>query len=60
MLTRRIFVSVSSNKKLDDRRKALKSALQGKLRAEGFEPQEFWESGLAEIFPGASRISAVS
>lgn len=48
MPTRRVFVSVSTNKNLDDRRKALKAAILEKVRAAGFEPQEFWESGIAE------------
>jgi Predicted nucleotide-binding protein containing TIR-like domain len=48
MPTRRVFVSASSNRNLDDRRKALKAAILGKVRDAGLEPQEFWESGLAE------------
>jgi hypothetical protein len=48
MPKRRVFVSASSNKNLDDRRKALKAAILQKLQGAGFEPQEFWESGLAE------------
>ncbi len=48
MQKRRIFVSVSTNRGLDDRRKALKAAIVEKIRAENLEPQEFWESGLAE------------
>ena len=38
----------ASNRNLDDRRKALKSGILEKVRAAGFEPQEFWESGIAE------------
>ena len=48
MPTRRVFVSASSNRNLDDRRKALKAAILEKVRGAGFEPQEFWESGMAE------------
>lgn len=48
MPKRRVFVSASSNKNLDDRRKALKAAIVEKLRGAGFEPQEFWQSGFAE------------
>lgn len=47
MRTRRIFVSATSNRSLDDRRRVLKAAILEKLRGEGLEPQEFWESGLA-------------
>lgn len=48
MPKRRVFVSASSNRNLDDRRRALKAAILDKLRGEGLEPQEFWESGMAE------------
>jgi hypothetical protein len=48
MQKRRVFISVTSNKYLDDRRKMLKAAILEKLRGEGFELQEFWASGLAE------------
>ena len=48
MPTRRVFVSASSNRNLDDRRKALKAAILEKIVGAGFEPQEFWESGMAE------------
>lgn len=48
MPEKRVFVSVTSNRSLDDRRKALKAAILKKLRDEGFEPQIFWEAGLAE------------
>jgi hypothetical protein len=46
MVTRRIFVSATSNKGLDDRRKALKAGLIKLLIDAGYEPQEFFESGL--------------
>ena len=45
MPKRRVFVSVSSNNNLDDRRKALKMAILEKLQDEGFDPQAFFESG---------------
>jgi hypothetical protein len=48
MPTRRVFVSASSNRNLDPRRAALKAAILQKVSAAGFEPQEFWESGMAE------------
>lgn len=48
MLKKRVFVSVSSNRNLDDRRKALKAAILEKLWDKGLEPQEFWEPGMAE------------
>src|SRR5688572_475583 len=46
MPTRRVFVSASSNKNLDDRRKTLKAGIVAKVRKAGFEPQEFWQSGM--------------
>jgi len=46
MQKKRVFVSVTSNKALDDRRKAVKAAILEKLLKEGYEPQEFWASGL--------------
>jgi len=45
-LFNRVFISVTNNHNLDDRRRALKSALLEKIRVSGFAPQEFWESGL--------------
>jgi Predicted nucleotide-binding protein containing TIR-like domain len=48
MPTRRVFVSASSNRNLDPRRAALKAAILQKVSGAGFEPQEFWESGMAE------------
>src|SRR6185503_14880113 len=48
MPTRRVFVSASSNRNLDARRAALKAAILQKVSGAGFEPQEFWESGMAE------------
>lgn len=61
MPTRRVFVSVTSGGKLDDRRKKLKEAILGKLRAVGLEPQEFWTStgvaaNLAWNFDNVERV----
>jgi hypothetical protein len=47
-MIRRVFVSATRNDILDDRRRSLKKAILEKLRQEGFEPQEFWESGISE------------
>ena len=48
MVTRRVFVSSTSNKTLDERRRLLKAAILNKVRDAGFELQEFWESGVPE------------
>lgn len=48
MVQRRVFISATANARLDERRKALKGAILKKVRDEGYEPQEFWESGMAE------------
>jgi hypothetical protein len=37
-----------NNQHLDDRRRSLKAAILQKISASGFEPQEFWESGIPE------------
>lgn len=50
MPKRRIFVSATSNRGLDERRRALKAALVAQLASHGFEAQEFWESGLAQRY----------
>jgi hypothetical protein len=47
-MQKRIFVSASSNKRLDDRRRLLKVAILDRIRQAGYEPQEFWESGIPE------------
>ena len=46
-MKRRVFVSATSDQSLDDRRRQLKAAIIGKIRDAGYEPQEFWELGLA-------------
>ncbi len=47
-MKKRVFVSATTNKRLDDRRRILKAAILGKVHQAGYEPQEFWESGLPE------------
>ena len=47
-MKKRIFISATANKVLDDRRRSLKAAIIGKVIEAGFEPQEFFESGAAE------------
>lgn len=47
-MAKRVFVSATTNKRLDERRRSLKAAVLGKVRQAGYEPQEFWESGLPE------------
>lgn len=47
-MQKRVFVSATRNDILDERRRSLKALLIDKLRREGFEPQEFWESGIPE------------
>jgi hypothetical protein len=47
-MVKRVFVSATSNKSLDDRRRLLKAAILGEIRNAGYEPQEFWESGIPE------------
>jgi hypothetical protein len=44
----RVFVSATANRWLDDRRRRLKAAMLAKVREAGYEPQEFWESGIPE------------
>jgi hypothetical protein len=48
---RRVFVSSTSDKSLDDRRRSVKAAIVGRLRDNGYSPQAFWEMGLAENLP---------
>lgn len=47
-MERRIFISSTTNGRLDPRRKQLKAAILGKVRAAGLVPQEFFESGIPE------------
>lgn len=45
MVKRRVFVSVA--RRLDPRRAAVKASIIAKIEDAGYEPQEFWQSGLA-------------
>lgn len=47
-MAKRVFISATTNPRLDDRRRLLKAAVIGKVRQAGYEPQEFWESGIPE------------
>jgi Predicted nucleotide-binding protein containing TIR-like domain len=47
-MQKRVFVSSTNNKSLDDRRRLLKASILNKIREAGYEPQEFWESGVPE------------
>lgn len=42
----RVFISVPTDQNLDTRQQSLKQAILTAVRKEGFEPQEFWVSGL--------------
>src|ERR1019366_5085833 len=48
MVERRVFVSATADRHLDDRRTAVKAAIIAKLSASGLAPQEFFQSGMAE------------
>lgn len=50
-MDRRVFVSATSDKSLDDRRRSVKAAIVRRLRDEGYSPQAFWEIGIAENLP---------
>jgi len=47
-MEKRVFVSSTGNKSLDERRRLLKAAILEKIRDAGYAPQEFWESGIPE------------
>jgi hypothetical protein len=47
VMERRVFVSINSDRSLDDRRQGIKKALIDRLQSAGFEPQIFFENGLA-------------
>jgi hypothetical protein len=47
-MEKRVFVSATTSKRLDDRRRKLKAAILQKIRDAGYVPQEFWESGIPE------------
>ena len=48
MPTRRVFVSVTSQRHLDPRRRAVRDALIGRITAAGYQVEEFWQSGMAQ------------
>jgi hypothetical protein len=48
---RRVFVSSTSDRSLDDRRRSVKAAIVRRLSDEGYSPQAFWEMGDAENLP---------
>ena len=50
-MERRIFVSVRSDRGLDERRRQLKAAIINKIRDAGYAPQEFFETGIAANRP---------
>jgi hypothetical protein len=45
-MQKRVFVSATADMHLDDRRRDFKAAVLRKVRLAGYEPQEFFESGL--------------
>jgi hypothetical protein len=45
---RRVFVSVTATRTLDERRRTVKAAILDRIKQAGYAPQEFWESGIAE------------
>jgi hypothetical protein len=47
-MQKRIFISATANRRLDERRQRLKTAVLAKVRKANYEPQEFWESGIPE------------
>jgi hypothetical protein len=47
-MEKRVFVSAITNKHLDDRRRLLQAAVLANIRQAGYEPQQFYESGIAE------------
>jgi hypothetical protein len=48
VMKKRIFISATANVNLDDRRLSFKAAVLDKIRQAGYEPQEFFESGIPE------------
>jgi len=59
-MEKRVFVSATLNKSLDERRRLLKAAVLAKIREAGYAPQEFFESGIPEnlawSFENADRV----
>jgi Predicted nucleotide-binding protein containing TIR-like domain len=50
-MERRIFVSVRTDRGLDQRRRQVKAAIINKIRDAGYAPQEFFEMGIASDLP---------
>lgn len=48
MPTRRVFVSVTSQRNLDTRRRSLRDALIARITAAGYQVEAFWQSGMAQ------------
>jgi hypothetical protein len=48
VVQRRVFVSATSDRSLDDRRRALKAAIVARVERHHLSPQSFFEAGLAE------------
>jgi hypothetical protein len=48
VLHRRVFVSATNDRSLDDRRRAIKTAIVARLQRLNLEPQSFFEAGIAE------------
>jgi Predicted nucleotide-binding protein containing TIR-like domain len=46
-IERRVFLSATSDRSLDGRRREVKAAIIKKIRDAGYSPQEFWEMGIA-------------
>jgi hypothetical protein len=46
-LERRVFISVTSDRALDERRRAVKAAIIDRVGNAGYAPQVFWEAGMA-------------
>jgi hypothetical protein len=59
-IERRVFLSVTNNRSLDERRREIKAAIIKKIRAAGYSPQEFFETGivadLAWSFDNVDRV----
>jgi predicted nucleotide-binding protein with TIR-like domain len=48
VVQRRVFVSATNDQSLDDRRRAIKTAIVAKLQPHKLAPQSFFEAGIAE------------
>jgi len=56
-MKKRVFVSATTNKRLDERRRLFKVAVLAKISEAGYEPQEFFESGIPENLAWSFRMS---